>query len=284
MSLRFGSVRVANIGLTAGGAVGVYSNGTVKMTNCICNTQLTSNAVTCNALVFKSANCTFVAANTVVCNALSCNVALTCNSMTCNTLVCNGPTVCNSTLTCNGGIMAPTVYATTYVASPLLYGTTVTCTQNLTCVNGTASNTLTCNNLLASNLVVSNGISQPNAASFTGEYMELDDTPIAAHGCYSNNVMTNNMKVYAASAVSTGTTGKATFYPTTTGANTGPAIFGTISSIQATPYYPTAGTFSAVICCVTSVSTDNKNVTVYGTTNSQAVPANTRFYLLVHGF
>lgn len=280
MALRLGVCRVSNVGVVAGSACALLSNGTAR------SAAVFSNTVTCNTLVCNALSCmTLNTTSSIACNTLSCS-----NNFTANTV--NFRTAIGNALQC-GNILATNVTCSNLGVSIATCGNVVA--SNVACSN-LAVNSILCGsivgtsfacsglgatNIQCSNVMVSSGMNLPNAASFTGEYAELSDTPLAA--CYSNNALTYNMKTYAASGVSAGLTGKATFYATTNGVNTGPAMFSNIISIQLTPYYPSAAGFSTVISCITSVSTDNKTIVAYGATNGAAVPAGTRFYLLVHG-
>lgn len=235
MSIRFGRVRVSNVGLTILGNAGVYSNGLI-----VCNRVACNNITIANAVV----------ANSITCNSVTVSNVLMANQVQCNALMTYNVTASN--------------VAASNVTCTLLNASNALCT------------TVTCSTITAQGAIL------PNCASFTGEYRELDDVPIAPYGVYSNNTVTNNMKIYAATGAA-GTGGKVTFYATTDGTATGPAMFKTIASIQLTAYYPSALTYSAVVTCVTSVSTDNRTIVGIGTTNGLAVASGTRFYVLVHG-
>ena len=73
-----------------------------------------------------------------------------------------------------------------------------------------------------------------NAPSFTGNYPELANRPVAAvYGAAGPALY--NTRIYAASGTTSGTTGTVTLYPTTTGSSGGTPLFSNILSILLTP-------------------------------------------------
>ncbi len=165
------------------------------------------------------------------------------------------------------------------VTGRLVFGNTVqayTMTSNNVTCNVMTSNVVTCGNAMCRV-----GMSLPKATSFTGSYAELANIPLTT--CYTDDGLSFNTKTFASTALTSGTTGKATFYASSDGTSNGTPIFSNIASLQLSCLFPAAKTYSAVISCITSVSTDNITIIGYGTTNGSAVPAATRFYLLAHG-
>lgn len=280
MAIRLGVCRVSNVGVVAGTACALLSNGTTR------STAVFSNTVTCNTLFCNALSCmTLNTTSSIACNTLSCSNIFTANTVNFRTAVGNALQCGNilaTNVTCSnlgvsiatcGNVVASNVACSNLAVNSILCGSIVG--SSFACSN------LGATNIQCGNVLVTSGMNLPNAASFTGEYAELDNIPLTA--CYSNNLLTFGVKTFAGAAASSGTTGKATFYLTSNAASTGTALFSSIASLQLTPYYPSATFYSAVIACITSVSTDNKTVVAYGTTNGSAVPAGTRFYLLVHG-
>ena len=128
-----------------------------------------------------------------------------------------------------------------------------------------------------------------NATSFTGNYPELANKPVAtAYNASSGATSATtiyNMKVWNGTA--TVTSGAATFYPTTTNASGGTALFTTIYNVQSTAVINTTTANAVAYTGLRSVATTGIVVNVIvlsGVGNAPAAAANgTVVYCMVTG-
>lgn len=122
-----------------------------------------------------------------------------------------------------------------------------------------------------------------NSASFTGNYPELANRPLATF--YNAGTITFSAKIWTATA--TTTAGAATFYPTSTNASGGTALFTTILSVQSCAVVNTILANAVAYCGVRSASTTSiviNAITTSGVGNAPAAAANgTSVYCLVVG-
>lgn len=135
---------------------------------------------------------------------------------------------------------------------------TMTCSSNAT-VAGTVS---------SSSATFSTNLSLPDASNFTGKYKQLSGLPWSA--VYSGQNVITNAFMWTGTAQSS-SNGTATFYPTTTNAPGGTALFGTILSVESSAWANTSNPQVVPNTAGKSISSDNTTIVINVTVGNTVV-------------
>lgn len=190
MALRLGVSRVSNNGVTAGNVCALFSNGTARVSNLVCSSQITSSLVVCNTVVTTgNVHCNNLScANVIRTSNLTCTSTVTSNVVTCGNVISSNATCSNLIVT--SGINLPNSNSFTGVYSELAARPVLACYGEAGLLYNlkmfTASTETVGTTGKATFTITTDGTSN-GAAIFTGAVFSVIATPYVPSARVSNN-------------------------------------------------------------------------------------------------